>query len=251
MITRLVITDLTRMYRGKVCIAGYNKERQCIRPVLPPPGIPESTLYRNGAAAVFPFALVDMDLIEPRSEPPHTEDVLYDPDSLSHIRIIQGREEVLDWSICNSVGDIFGQPIRKGPGHYVMDCQGSRSLGTIQPYQVVEAIYEPGEEDTWDYRLAFLDQKKQSYRLKITDLTWHYYCDSQRSGQNTPQQIVSQLTQKLQSSKIYLRIGLARGWKKFPNRCYLQITGVYSFPDYLEGKTFADLTPKRKYQIKE
>lgn len=28
---------------------------------------------------------------------------------------------------------------------------------------------------------------------------------------------------------IYLRIGLARGWVKHPDRCYLQITGVYGF----------------------
>ncbi len=37
--TQLVITDLTRMQRGKVCIAGYDATHQCIRPTLPPPGI--------------------------------------------------------------------------------------------------------------------------------------------------------------------------------------------------------------------
>ena len=38
---------------------------------------------------------------------------------------------------------------------------------------------------------------------------------------------------------------LARGWQKFPERCYLQITGVYTFPDYLEGKIFTDFAPPR------
>jgi hypothetical protein len=39
---------------------------------------------------------------------------------------------------------------------------------------------------------------------------------------------------------LYLRIGLARGWDEQPDRCYLQITGIYTFPDYLAGKTFDD-----------
>jgi hypothetical protein len=41
---------------------------------------------------------------------------------------------------------------------------------------------------------------------------------------------------------------LARGftgnWRKFPDRCYLQITGIYTFPDYLKGSTFVDFKPK-------
>ncbi|MGI6627904.1 MAG: hypothetical protein ACOX4K_06115 [Bacillota bacterium] len=39
---------------------------------------------------------------------------------------------------------------------------------------------------------------------------------------------------------VFFRIGLARGWSRYPDRCYLQITGVYTFPDYLDGKCFAD-----------
>jgi hypothetical protein len=45
MMAKMVITDLTRMYGGRVCIAGYDSQRRAIRPVLPPPGIPESSLY--------------------------------------------------------------------------------------------------------------------------------------------------------------------------------------------------------------
>jgi len=44
----------------------------------------------------------------------------------------------------------------------------------------------------------------------------------------------------LQATRVYLRIGLARHWKRFPDRCFLQITGVYSFPDYLGGRCHAD-----------
>jgi hypothetical protein len=47
---------------------------------------------------------------------------------------------------------------------------------------------------------------------------------------------------------VYLRIGLARHWhpdhEQPKNRCYLQITGVYTFPDYLGGRCFADFPPQ-------
>jgi hypothetical protein len=39
---------------------------------------------------------------------------------------------------------------------------------------------------------------------------------------------------------VALRIGLARGWERHPDRCYLQITGVYTDPDYLSGHCYAD-----------
>lgn len=53
------------------------------------------------------------------------------------------------------------------------------------------------------------------------------------------------MAEKQTSSQVYLRIGLARGWKKYPDRCFLQITGVYTFPDYLDGKIFADFISKK------
>ena len=40
-----------------------------------------------------------------------------------------------------------------------------------------------------------------------------------------------------------LRIGLTRGWELHPDRCYLQVTAVHTFPDYLKGLTFAEFAP--------
>ena len=240
--TKLVVTDLTRMYQGRICFAGYNDKQQCIRPVLPPPGIPEGNLYQNKKPIIFPFALIELDLEKSIPEPPHTEDMQYYPMSVRFVRTVINREEVLNWSLFDSAEEIFDQTVLEGPGYYVKACQGSRSLGTIRPSKVIKAIYESGEEGTWDYRLSFINSSNRDYRLKITDLTWHYYCDSLRSEHRNPKQIAYELTKKLRNTKVYLRIGLARGWKKFPDRCYLQITGIYTFPDYLDGKIFADFS---------
>jgi len=242
---KLVITDLTRMYRGTICIAGYDSEHNYIRPTLPPPGIPEQTLVKDGRAVISPFALVEFDLLEPTPKPPHTEDCRYNADSPCFIRQVQDRKTVLGWSLFEDVNALFGQPILTDPGFYVMDCQGPRSIGTILPRGISKMIYEAGEDGPWDYRLYFVDRSNSFYRLKITDLTWHYYCDSLRGQGREPTEISSELTSVLKSREVFLRIGLARGWKRFPERCYLQITGIYTFPDYLEGKTFVDLSPQK------
>jgi hypothetical protein len=229
--TQLVITDLTRMQFGRVCIAGYNHKKQCIRPIVKG-GIPESVLFQDGKLIVYPFALIELDLLDPKPQPPHTEDINFNLYTLSFVRQVYSREEVLKWSLFDSVANLFEQPVLSGPGHYVLECQGARSLGTIQPSEITQVIYEPGEDGVWDYRLAFLDQSGAAYRLKIVDLSWHYYCNSLRDERHQPTEIALILNERLRNSKIYLRIGLARGWKLYPERCYLQITGIYSFPDY-------------------
>src|SRR5512139_1836862 len=87
MITPLVITDLTRMQQGRVCVAGYDQHQHPVRPVLPPPGISESALYKDGQPNIFPFALVEFDLQEADPQPPHTEDVFFMPDSPRLVRV--------------------------------------------------------------------------------------------------------------------------------------------------------------------
>lgn len=238
--TKMVITDLTRMYSGRVCIAGYTGERQCIRPVLPPPGISENSLYIAGEPVLYPFALVELDLHDPTPQPPHTEDHRFVEGTISYVRKVHSREKVLEWSLFESVSAIFEQTIHDDFGYYVMDCQGPRSLGTIRPSSIQRVIYEPGEDGNWDYRLVFSDRFGNDFRLKITDLTWQYYCQSIRGPELSPAQIARKLTQTLRKHKVYIRIGLARGWKKFPERCYLQVTGIFTFPDHLDGKIFAD-----------
>jgi hypothetical protein len=223
-----------------VCSAGYDENHHCIRPVLPPPGIAEKLLIRGNKPVVYPFALIELDLLRPKPHPPHTKDHLFDPESIVHIQPMQDRRTILKWSLFTCVEEAFEQPIHHGPGFYVMDCQGVRSLGTIKPAQILETKYAKENDGAWDYRLKFHDTKDIPYRLKITDLTWQYYCRNLRGEDRDPGKIALELTEQLKKHEVYLRIGLARGWDEFPDRCYLQITGVYTFPDYLGGKHFHD-----------
>ncbi len=238
----IVITDVTRMQEGRVCIAGYDQHGQCIRPVLPPPGIHESTLIGASCPIIFPSAKVEFEFTQPTPQPPHTEDIRYDPASVKFIeRQPEERwRKMLEATLFNSVGTIFEQPILTDPGHYVMDGRGPRSLGTLRPQRTLKAIYEQSSEGKWKYRLGFIDSEHQTYWLTVTDLAWRYFCDHKRQAGSAPHDVAAHLTQVLHASAVYLRVGLARGWEKYPDRCYLQLTGVHTFPDYLEGKTFAD-----------
>ncbi len=95
----------------------------------------------------------------------------------------------------------------------------------------------------WDYRIEFTDGANQSYRLAVTDLAFRYFLDYRRTHDNLlPNAIAQIMTDSLQHATVFLRIGLTRGGYN-PERCHLQITGVYSFPDYLDGRCFADFAP--------
>ena len=238
----ITITDVTRMQQGRVCIAGYDQQGNCIRPVLPPPGIMERSLYSGGSPIVFPFAVVEYELTVPDPKPPHTEDYRYKPGSTRLIKRLtdEERRAILTNTIFKSVSEIFEQPIQTDPGFYVVEGQGPRSIGTIQPLRIIKVVNEQSSENKPKYRIGFVDRKKSTFWLTVTDLGWRYFIDWQiREGSNFSE-TSSRLTGILKGSEVYLRVGLARGWEKFPERCFLQVTGIYTFPDYLEGRTFAD-----------
>ncbi len=237
----LVVTDLTRMQRGMVCIAGYDDEGRCIRPILSSPGIPETALYSQGTPIIYPSARVEFFLLRARPQPPHTEDVYFVDGSPRFIERVKDMQAVFERGLYQSVEGIFGQPILRDIGFSVMDCRGPRSIGAIRPEAIDQVSYSQGADgEAWDYRLAFQDSKGEAYRLKITDLTWHYYCNSLRNQKHSPAWISQKLTEELASRAVYLRIGLSRGWKKYPDRCFLQVNAIHTFPDYLDGKIFAD-----------
>ena len=242
----IVITDVTRMQEGRVCIAGYDQHGNCLRPVLPPPGIHESSLYSHSRPIIFPSAKLEFEFTQPTPQPPHTEDVRYDPASVKFVerQPVERWHKMLTATLSCSVGAIFEQPILTDPGFYVMDGQGPRSLGTIRPSRIIKAVYEQAE-DKWKYRLGFEDGSGAVYWLNVTDLSWRYFHDRQRAAGRAPSEIAAAMTTAVKNSEVYLRVGLARGWDKFPERCYLQLTGIYTFPDYLEGRTFADFAPRK------
>ena len=115
-------------------------------------------------------------------------------------------------------------------GRYVRAGGGQRSLGTIQAARVRALRYQHyPERGRWDYRLRFVDTSGEEFQLAVVDLDFRRRLDALRDGGISPDRVATTTLTALQAQTVYLRIGLARGWEKHPDRCYLQITGVYGF----------------------
>ncbi len=241
----LTITDLTRMQGDRVCVAGYLPDNTCVRPVFAKGGLTEEWLRLRGNTAIRPFAVIEFDVLGKPSLPlpPHTEDRTID--SVHRIRRgVLTPEERAEWCAqaeeCD-VAAIFGATIHDEGGPFVLAGEGTRSLGTVRVKRLEAVQFSPGANGRWQYRLDFTDQSGQRYRLPVTDLAFRTYLDYLRDRRAVPPDMVAhRLTAILRANPVFLRIGLARGWERHPDRCYVQITGVYSFPDYLSGRCFAD-----------
>ena len=254
----IVITDLTRMQDQRVCVAGYLVEGEavgaCVRPEFRFRPLVEGWLFARGVVVVQPFAVVELDLIEQRPHPPHTEDWIVD----ERYRVRRGlltpdqRLELLAGLDDGGIDRVFGATVHEDHGWFVRGGEGIRSLGTVRPAGVLGVTFAPRpRQGKWDYRLAFVDQGGREFALAVTDLAYRYYLDYLREVEElTPQQVARHLLATLrQADRTFLRVGLARGWGDRPDRCHLQINGIYTFPDYLGGRCFADLSPTARAEI--
>lgn len=239
----IVITDLTRMQGERVCVGGYFFDDTCVRPVFHAGGLMESWLKAVGRVIIRPFAVVEFDFKERKPAPPHTEDRIIDRvyRSLRGLLTENQRWTLLQRIVDPSIAEIFGAPLHQEPGWYVMAGEGARSLGTIIPQEVMGVYYTLKHDGLWNYRLWFRDGADSEYYLSVSDLAFRYFLDDLRTHEQLqPEAIAEHVTAMLQQSEVVLRIGLARGWAKYPDRCFVQITGVYTFPDYLDGRCFDD-----------
>ncbi len=242
----ILITDVTRMHADRVCIAGVDHWGNGVRPILPyPQQILESHLYLDDAVLVRPRAVVNL-FVEPQPNctPPHTEDHTWP--SANHIEPLRHADDnvwrtILGKSCHPSVHDIFETELLH-KNRNIAPGSGVRSLGTVRPKTVHQFIYKTVEYDgreQRDYRLYFYDQTDTYFpALKITDLALQNYADYLHLEQRLSQEQVSQkLTTIFKRAEIFLRIGLTRPYEGW---CWLQVNGIYTFPDYLAGRCFAD-----------
>ena len=246
----IIITDLTKMWEDEVCIVGIDQDSRCIRPVLPPPGVLRKHLYiRKGIIfkklVICPRAKVRFDFHQVPIKPPHIEDLGFDPKSV----VYEGSctdaewEKVLKASSFRSVEDIYDGCLQED--RWVEPGANTRSLGTVSQIQVTSVNLREWSGER-RYRLYFADQTGHRYdNVTISDLAFRAFCDAELNRHSSPLSASQQITELLQSvNRFYLRLGLARPWAprdgSFGLRCWMQVTGIHTFPDYLGGKSFAD-----------
>jgi hypothetical protein len=234
----MTVTDITRMDGDRVCVGGYLDDGTPIRPIAGRAGPNERWLQPSRDVIIAPFSVI---ALEVRAAPrhlraPHTEDRLVPERGHRVLRALPNEEQIalLAQSASPSVRAIFGAEIHadaeRSWARYVRSGEGSRSLGTIRAGRVEEVRYRRyAERGRWDYRLRFRDESGEEYQLAVVDLDFRRRLDARRAGGASPEAVAAEVKRALQRQHVFLRIGLARGWDRHPDRCYLQVTGVYGF----------------------
>ncbi len=234
----LVITDVTQMPQGnQVCIVGIDKDGRSVRPVCNR-GFQKEYLIQNNKAIIRPAAKVEFDLKVIEINPPHIEDMGFDPNSITSKGFCNHDEweSALQKISCDTVEGIYEGYLQNG--EWVLPGSKTRSISTLSNARIVNIELTGGSVKP---RITFVDNSNHEYCRPASDLTLWDRCYSQvkRQGKN-PNEAAQELVALFQNAdRIYLRLGLARPWEQ-DNKCWLQVTGVYTFPDYLQGKTFTD-----------
>lgn len=237
----LTITDVTHMWSDVVCIAGLTEDLRCVRPVVDG-GVRIWSLYKSGDPVIFPSAKVWMDLTPAEIVPPHIEDQTFNLVSIE----FKDRFEPLHWrallsrSSFPSVQDIFDCKLvdrRVEPG------AKTRSLGTIKDVKVTD-LRADLRYNRLGWRLDFQDESREMHRgFPVNDLAFRGLAQHFINQGLNPYAVADKLLEQVtQSNQVFLRIGLARPTAvgEYGEACWSQITGVYTFPDYLNGRIWAD-----------
>ena len=242
---KVIMADLSKIKGSIVCIAGYDyNDRVHVRPAIPYEGINETFLFEGSKLIIKPFAIVEFDFLRHIPNPPHSEDWEVNPDirpMLVRNLSESGKKEFLNFIRDDAVRSIFGADIHEQ--RYINAGEGNRSLGTVKSKDI-SFKYLLKYSGGYDYRIKFTDDTQAMYDLPVTDLAFRAYCNYLRINRNLdPSSIGLKLQEILNGREIFIRLGLARAWsgrEDEPKKHYLLITGVYSFPDYLEGKNYND-----------
>ena len=237
----LAITDVTHMWGDMVCIAGLTEDLQCIRPVVDG-GVRIWSLYKSREPVIFPSAKIWMDLTPAEIIPPHIEDQTFDPSSIEFKDRFEPRhwEKLLSMSSLRSVQDIFDGKLadrRVAPG------AKTRSLGTIKDVKITD-LRADSRYDRIVWRLDFEDESGEVHtRFPVNDLAFRGLAQRLYDKGLNLAGVARTLLERIdQTSRVYLRIGLARPTTvgSYDEACWVQVTGVYTFPDYLNGRIWAD-----------
>jgi hypothetical protein len=128
------------------------------------------------------------------------------------------------------VSTVGGQLHDQQWGRFVQYGEGAKSLGTVVARRVIDVNYSRFDvSSSWKYRVRFADASGEEFQLAVVALDFRNRLDAMRDGGLPVERIGPSILTNLRNQTVYLRIGLARGWEKYPDRCYLQITGVYGF----------------------
>ncbi len=246
----IAIMDATEMWASQVCIAGVTQELVCVRPVVEG-GVQLWDLYQGDEPIIFPGAKVWMDFAPAEIMPPHIEDRTFDPKTTEFKDAFVGQhwETLLRKTSSESVQATFDGNLKE---RQIAPGTQTRSLGTIRDVTILNLDVDTRYDRRTVLRMEFRDASGEVHtRFPVNDLAFrglfsqlltHLSDKSDNFDEFDKFRAAESLKRKLErADRTYLRIGLARPTKigDYPKTCWVQVTGVYTFPDYLDGRNWS------------
>ena len=224
----IFVTGVTRMRGGFACVSGLDDLGKFVRPEIhypDRPGIKTDYLYVNNQVVIRPLAIVEMEFLRQIPKQSfHTEDWEIDGSVKPRLIALPNEKERL-----NILSRHTDQSLDRALGDQ------SRSIVIIAPKNT-PTIEIKTWEDQLQCHFSFYDEAGDYHRhLRVTDANWLAVCKhlwhKDRFSTST------KLSHLIGGKQLFLRIGITREWK---SQVWRQVSGVFSVPDWLNGKCFAD-----------
>ena len=209
---KLIINHLTRLNTpDSICVAGLNLDNaQHVRPVLSSRLLTRAFLAdRHGYFAIG--HQLDLGPVKATSQPPHTEDVCFEPGKVRRLGLPTPVEfwQRLEQTAQPSLKAIFGPDLQfRGRGAALDERIGQVSLGNLRPQTAPRLSIDAATRGEI-LRLSLRDADFD-LNLSVTDLRFY------QPDHKTPRkELVEQASQWLKEGQpIILSVGLGRAFQK-------------------------------------
>jgi hypothetical protein len=232
---RLIITGITRMSEGHVCVSGIDYDTgKFVRPVFQA-GLDRDFVMQGRDQVVQHFNIVEFEFKEYKPSPLyHTEDWVinekFAPNYVGHAKDETVINILRDWSI----GDL-NEAIEKK----------NQSLFIVKSCRI-ESITDEFSYNKFKVRITFTDGSGfQFNRIPVTDLLILNFVRYQKEIGN--HHYAGQMIKLFNSNPFrFIRVGLTR---EFQGQHWKQVTALMTVPDMFDGASFADYERKLGGQV--
>jgi hypothetical protein len=216
----LWLLAVTKMEHG-FCLAGVAEDSaEWIRPVRPAMNVTRDDLIASDGRTLGPFDLVELNLVEHRPAPPHSEDWITNFNRMPSIVRRPSDEERL--AVLERAAESSAEAVLTGQ---------ERSLVLIEPDEV-SAVVLDAAGGRFRVRVSFVhgdvryDGSDEGAAYPCTDLKFRAWA---RRFASRTKLGGEELRRELGTSRMFVAVGLGR---EFEGRNWPLIVGVHTVPDY-------------------
>lgn len=226
------ILAMTKMLSG-ICTAGFTRERdpvtglRWVRPVRDFCTVQVGDMTDASGRLIHCCDVVELNLVEPRPDPPHVEDWMVD--------FVHRRPRVLRRLEGERRAGFFPEYLDRAPEEVL--AHHMRSLCLVAPEQVWARFRLDTYSGKYEARMSFVLSGEVNHPratsprgVPVTDLKWRGLGRAWLGqGGGTLAMDHEALLERLGAETLYLAVGLSRNWQ---GEYWPLVVGVHTVPDY-------------------